>query len=224
MDIETPVIMLNVKAYEQSLGEKDLYLARACEEVGEERGVSMAYSPQMVNLSAIAREVGIPVLSQHADAFEPGSATGFSPLEAVKSAGAWGSLINHSEHRLRLADIEFLVSRARKLDLYSVVCTNNIAESRAAAELSPSCIAIEPPALIGTGIPVSQADPGAVEESVKAVKKIDPEVKVLCGAGISTSRDVRAAIELGAEGVLLASGVVKAEDPKQVLRDLASGA
>lgn len=223
MKIKTPVIMLNVKAYRESMGNRDLELARICEEVSEELGVSIAYAPQMVDLALVAREVKIPVLAQHADAFEPGSRTGYTVLEAVKEAGAVGTLINHSEHRLRIADIDFLVTRARELDLYSVVCTNNIAVSKACAELSPNCIAIEPPDLIGSGIPVSKAEPEIVEKSVEAVKEIDNRIAVLCGAGISTGEDVKAALELGAEGVLLASGVVKAENPREVLRDLASG-
>jgi Triosephosphate isomerase len=57
---------------------------------------------------------------------------------------------------------------------------------------------------------------------VEAVKKINPNVKVLCGAGISKGEDLKAAIELGAEGVLLASGIVKADDPKKALYDLVS--
>ncbi len=223
MKIKTPVIMLNVKAYTESMGEKDLALAKACEEVSEELGVSIAYAPQMVDLALVAREVKIPVLAQHAEAFTPGSRTGYTVLEAVKEAGASGTLINHSEHRLQLADIDFLVSRARELGLYTVVCTNNTAVSRAAAELSPSCIAIEPPDLIGSGIPVSKAEPEIVEKSVEAVKEINKNIAVLCGAGISTGEDVKAALELGAEGVLLASGVVKAENPKEVLLDLAKG-
>ena len=82
----------------------------------------------------------------------------------------------------------------------------------------PDYVAIEPPELIGSGIPVSKADPGIVRNSVAAVT--DPNVKVLCGAGISKGEDVKAALELGTVGVLLASGVVKAKDPKAALRDL----
>ena len=58
---------------------------------------------------------------------------------------------------------------------------------------------------------------------MKAVKEIHEECVVLCGAGITNGEDVRAAIELGADGVLLASGVVKAKDPKKALLDLVSG-
>ena len=59
-----------------------------------------------------------------------------------------------------------------------------------------------------------------IERTVAAVKRVDDGIKVLCGAGIKTGRDVKRAIELGAAGVLLASGVVKASDPASVLEDL----
>jgi len=47
---------------------------------------------------------------------------------------------------------------------------------------------------------------------------------VLCGAGITKGEDVESAIKLGAEGVLVASGVVKAKDQKAALHDLAQAA
>lgn len=223
MKIKTPVIMLNVKVYNESSGEKDMALARACQEVQEETGVSMAYCPQQIDLAWIARKVDIPVLAQHSDALSPGSGTGWTVLESIKASGAIGTLVNHSEHRLQIADVEAVVAKANTMKMYTVVCTNNTPVSRAAAEMNPSCIAIEPPDLIGSGIPVSKADPDIVTSSVNAVKDINKRIAVLCGAGISTGDDVKAAIELGAEGVLLASGVVKAKDPKKVLLDLAGG-
>ncbi len=47
--------------------------------------------------------------------------------------------------------------------------------------------------------------------------------KLLVGAGVKTGVDVKTAIKLGACGVLLASGVTKADDPYSVLIDLANG-
>jgi len=132
-------------------------------------------------------------------------------------------LINHSEHRLILADIDTCISRAKELNLDQIICSNNIATSKAIAAFSPDFIAVEPPELIGGDISVTSADPGIVSGSVDAVKKIDGNVKVLCGAGVKNGKDVSKAIELGADGVLLASGVVKAKDKEQVVRDLASG-
>ena len=223
MKLKTPVIMLNVKSYVESMGQNDLNLAKSCQEVAEETGASIMYCPQQVDLAWIAKEIEIPCLAQHSDAFDPGSKTGWTVLEAVKEAGAVGTLVNHSEHRMQIADIDGVVQKAKELDLATVVCTNNTKVSTAVAEFGPTSIAIEPPELIGSGIPVSKADPEIVSDSVAAVENINKDVIVLCGAGISTGEDIKAAIELGAKGVLLASGVVKAENPKAVLLDLASG-
>ena len=57
----------------------------------------------------------------------------------------------------------------------------------------------------------------------KVKEEINPNVKVLCGAGISVGSDLKSALELGTEGVLLASGIVCAKDPKDALLDLISG-
>lgn len=223
MAIKTPVIVLNVKSYAESSGEKGLALLRACEEVAEETGTSIVICPQQVQLGQVAQDAKIPVFAQSVDAVDPGSQTGWTTLQAIKAAGASGTLVNHSEHRLKLADIEWIVSRAREMELATCVCTNNVAVSKAAAALSPDFVAVEPPELIGTGIPVSKADPDIVRNSVEAVKGINDKVVVLCGAGITTGDDVKAAIELGSEGVLLASGVVKAKSPKDALLDLTKG-
>ncbi len=220
--LKLPIIILNVKAYAESIGEKGLALAKACKEVSKDTGVEIAIAPQQVDLAWIAKQVEIPCFSQHVDAISPGSYTGFVSLEAIKSAGAVGTLLNHSEHPMKIIEIDKIIQRSNELDLLVVACTNNLSVTKAIAELSPYAIAVEPPELIGSGIPVSKADPEIVSNSVKAVKKIDNNIVVLCGAGISTGDDVRAAIELGAEGVLLASGVVKAKDPKKALLDLAS--
>ncbi len=218
--IKPPMIVLNVKAYLESSGEKGLALARACEDVSIESGVSIAICPQTADLAWISKQVKIPCLAQHAEAVTPGSQTGWVTLESIRSAGATGTLVNHSEHRLKIVEIDEIIERAKKLELLTIVCTNNLAVSRAVAALSPYALAVEPPALIGSGIPVSKAEPEIVSGTVKAVKAINRDVIVLCGAGISTGEDVKAAIELGSEGVLLASGVVKAKDPKAALQDL----
>ena len=223
MRLKTPVIVLNEKAYVESAGKKGLELAKICEDVAVEHGVSIAICPQQLELAKIASLVKIPCFAQHVDAVEPGSQTGFVTLESIKEAGAVGSLVNHSEHRLKIADIDFIVTKAASLDLLTIVCTNNIAVSKAVAELKPYAVAVEPPELIGTGRAVSKVDPAIVANTVKEVKRVDEDCVVLCGAGVTNGEDVRAAIELGADGVLLASGVVKAKDPKAALVDLVSG-
>ncbi|MEA3457373.1 MAG: triose-phosphate isomerase, partial [Candidatus Thermoplasmatota archaeon] len=175
------------------------------------------------DLTMCAEKVSIPVFAEHIDPIKPGSHTGWTLPESVKAAGAVGTLINHSEHRLKLADIDVCVARAKELDLGHIVCSNNIATSKAIAALSPNFVAVEPPELIGGDTSVTTADPGIVSGSVDAVRDVDKNVKILCGAGVKNGKDVAKSIELGAEGVLLASGIVKAEDKESVIRDLVSG-
>jgi triosephosphate isomerase (TIM) len=221
--LKTPVIVLNVKTYAEATGEKAVYIAKVLDKIGQETGVSMAICVQATDIYNCAQAASIPIWAQHIEPVKPGSHTGWILPEAVKEAGANGTLINHSEHRLKLADIEECLSRAKELSLSQIICTNNVATSKAAAALKPDFIAVEPPELIGGDISVTTANPDVVSNSVKAVKNIDSSVKVLCGAGVKNGKDVAKAIELGADGVLLASGVVKATDKEKVIRDLALG-
>jgi len=221
--LKIPTIVLNVKTYAEATAEKAEQLALLMEKISKETGVSMAIAVQATDLMRCAQKVRIPVFAQHMDPIKPGSNTGWQTPEAIKAAGAVGTLLNHSEHRMKLADIDFCITRAKDLGLDHIICSNNISTSKAIAAFSPNMIAVEPPELIGGDISVTSADPGIVSGTVLAVRTINKSVKILCGAGVKNGKDVAKAIELGAEGVLLASGVVKAADKEQVLRDLASG-
>jgi triosephosphate isomerase len=216
------MIVLNVKTYTEATGINAVILARLMEKISKETGVSMAIAVQASDITSCAKEASIPIYAQHIDPIKPGSNTGWTLPEAVKTAGANGTLINHSEHRLKLADIDTCISRARDIGLDTLVCTNNVATSKAVSTFSPMMIAIEPPELIGGDLSVTTADPDIVRNTVKAVHIINKTVIILCGAGVKNGKDVAKAIELGAEGVLLASGVVKAKDKEAVLRDLIS--
>jgi triosephosphate isomerase len=221
--VKTPVVALNFKVYEEVVGEKGLALARTCEEVAKETGASIAIAPQQTDLALIVREVDIPVFAQHVDNVKVGSNTGHVTPEAVKGCGALGTLINHSECRVKIADIEASVTRCNKLGLETILCTNNLAVSKACSLVNPTFVAVEPPELIGGDISVTSADPKIVSDTAQALKELNPKVKVLTGAGVKTGKDVAMAIELGTDGVLLASGVTKAKDPKAALLDLVSG-
>jgi triosephosphate isomerase len=91
----------------------------------------------------------------------------------------------------------------------------------AVATLKPDIIAVEPPELIGTRIPVSRAKPEAVTDTIKLVRRVNKKVPILCGAGINSGQDVAAALRLGTQGVLVASGVVKAKSPYAIMREFA---
>ena len=219
--LRTPIILINFKTYQEATGKRGLKLAETAEKVSLETEVCIGLAPQLTDLAPVARLVALPVFAQHIDPITPGSFTGHVLPESVKEAGATGTLINHSERRLRLADIDAAIGRAREVGLVSVVCANNPDVSAAVAALKPDMLAVEPPELIGIGIPVSKAKPEVVSGTVELVKEINSDVVVLCGAGITRGEDVAAALRLGTEGVLVASGVVKAKEPYKVLLEFA---
>ena len=208
-------VLVNLKTYPCD----SVAVAQAAAEVDETTDARIAVAPQAAHLEAVA-ETGVETWAQHVDPIEYGSNTGHTLAETVADAGAAGTLINHSEHRLTLDAIDGSVRAAERAGLETVVCANNPAQIGAAAALGPDAVAVEPPELIGSGTPVSQADPDIVSDAVEAAAGVDPDVTVLCGAGITTGDDVVAAGELGSKGVLLASGVAKADDPAGALADL----
>ena len=220
--MDTPIVILNYKTYLESSGANALKLAHDLESAASESGITMVAAPQAADIYRISDEASIPIFAQHIDPISPGGHTGSSLINTLIEAGISGSLINHSENRMKLADIDEVIKLCRDNEIESCVCTNNIETSKAVAALAPDAVAVEPPELIGTGIPVSQAQPEVVEDTVKEVKTINKNIKVLCGAGITTGDDMKAAMDLGADGVLLASGIIKAESPKEALLDLVS--
>ncbi len=215
------IIIVNTKAYEEGIGGRAVELAKIMERVGEEYGVEMAIAVQPCDVYRVAEEANIEVFSQHIDAIEYGSHTGWILPHAIKEAGAAGTLINHSEHRMRIEDIYAAVKIAGEIGLKRVICASAVEVAKAVACFLPEYVAIEPPELIGGDISVTKAKPSIVKNAVDAVKEINKKVKVLCGAGIKSGEDVAKAIELGTEGILVASGVVKARDRERVLVEMA---
>jgi triosephosphate isomerase len=220
----TPIIVVNFKTYTEATGKRAVELAQKCDKVHRETKISVAVAPQLADLTRVAEAVNIPVFAQHTDPIRPGGYTGHVLAESVKEAGAIGTLINHSERQLKLSDIDQIIRIARENHLVSIVCANNPSTSMAVASLNPDAIAIEPPELIGTGIPVSKAQPEIITGTIKLVREVNKKVVILCGAGISHGEDVAAALKLGTQGVLVASGIVKAKDPYTVTREFADAA
>ena len=221
MNVRTPFVLVNFKTYLQSTGKNALKLAKIAEKVSLETEICIGVAPQYVDIPKITKEVSIPVFAQHVDSISPGRNTGHILAEAIKEAGAVGTIINHSERRLKLTEIEKVIKRVAEVKLISLVCIGSPRLSRKIAGFHPNMVAVEPPELIETGISVSKVKPEVVSRTVELVKSVDPKIVVLCGAGVSTGDDVEAALKLGTEGVLVASGVVKAKDPYKVLLEFA---
>jgi triosephosphate isomerase len=221
LKLQKPIIIVNFKTYLEATGKKAVDLAKQAEKASRETGAQIAVAPQLADLTRVAEAVEIPVFAQHIDPVTAGAFTGHVLAESVKEAGAVGTLINHSERQLKLADIDVAIRLARDKNLISCVCANNPLVSAAVAALKPDIVSVEPPELIGSGIAVSKAQPEIVTNTVKLVRAVNSECVILCGAGISRGEDVSVALKLGTQGVLVASGIVKAKDPYTVLREFA---
>jgi len=221
--VRTPAIVVNFKAYPEAMGPKALAVAKIAAEIANRTGASIVVAPAATDVARIAHEVRIPVFAQHVDAVEAGARTGWLPPEAALAAGAAGTLLNHSERKIPMKNLQAIIPRCEALGLEVVGCADDLAEAESIARLGPEYVAIEPPELIGGDVSVTRAKPEVVSGAVARIRKVNPRVEVLCGAGVRTAKDVARAIELGTVGVLLASGVVKAKDPKKALADLARG-
>jgi triosephosphate isomerase len=215
-----PLIVVNFKTYASASGNRAMELAKAMQEADNTKATFVAVVSAF-DLSEVSGLDGLEVWSQHLDPVGQGGHTGWLEPKTAIERGAQGSIINHAEHKVELNHVEQLLGMLP--DGFPVcACAADVEEAKALAKLEPDFIAVEPPELIGGDISVTTADPQIVTDTVNAVKAVNPRVRILCGAGVKNGEDVAKAIELGSEGVLLASGVTKSDNPAAVLADLVS--
>jgi triosephosphate isomerase len=221
-------LVINTKNYLEASGKKLDKLAESVYSASHKASGSKMYLavPAFDLRYLHTNYPGLNLLTQHLDDSPMGSSTGALVPEISKIAGACGSIINHSERRLDTATLTRLVSRLRDLKLVSVVCARDENEVSTFASLGPDFVAIEPPELIGSGNAVSKVSPEIISRSKSVLIKSKPansKTRLLCGAGIVDREDARRAVELGAEGILVASGVVLTSNWKKKILDLLLG-
>lgn len=217
--MKLPVIIVNFKAYEEATGERAFAMARVLERVTRESSVEVCIAASPLDVGALLRETNIPIFAQHVDGVGFGSKTGQIPAVVAKNAGVSGTLLNHAERRLSSEVLAKTITMCRELGLYTVVCAESPEKVTEIVGYQPDAIAYEPPELIGGTVSVSTAQP----EIISKVVQLAGEIPLLVGAGVKTAEDVRVAMDLGAQGVLLASGVVLSPEPEAVLYDLIEG-
>lgn len=220
----TVTIALNLKAYPESSGKRAIALLKITEaQQARTKNAQFILIPNLLDSALIASNASrVKIFVQYADAVPAGSHTGHVPIELLPVAGIRGVLINHAECRLPFIAIKHRVELARKFKLETLICAKDDLEASKLAKLKPTYVAVEPLELIGGKISISTAKPELVKKSVSAVKKVNSGVKVLIGAGISSSQDLKIALKLGAYGVLAASAFVKSKNPKKWLKKLLS--
>ena len=218
--IQKNMFIINCKNYEEISGDKIIKFVKTAEKISKKFKIKIAICPPQ-HLIGVVSNSSIPILAQHVDDSKIGSTTGFVIPELLKKSKVKGSLINHSEHRISSNEIKKLVEKLKELKMISVVCVKDVAEARKYAKLNPNYIAIEPPELIGSGKAVSTEKPELISKAVIAVKSAKNNTKLLCGAGIVSGDDVAKASELGSKGILVASGIIKAQSWEKIISDFA---
>ena len=214
------LVVVNFKTYQTAHGASAEELAVAMS--GIETNARMIAAVSALDLAAVvAAAPDLEVWCQHLDPVGFGSYTGRLHPETAIERGATGTLINHAEHKVSIEHVAMLLDQVPE-GFEVCACAADIDEAMAMAALVPNYVAVEPPELIGGDTSVTNADPDIVSDTAAAVREVSDEVGILCGAGVKTGADVAKAIELGTTGVLLASGVTKADDPAAALSGLIS--
>jgi triosephosphate isomerase len=215
--VRAPVFEIGLKGYLYGVGA--VRLAEAADRLSQELDVSIIFDPQAVDIPAVARATErLLVFAQHMDPVAVGRGVGSVLPEALREAGAVGTLLNHSERRMTLGDINRAIVRAREVGLATLVCADSPEEAAAVAQLGPNIVLAEPPELIATSRSAATEMRGFVARSVEMVRHIDPGIIVMCGAGVQTPDDVEKMIGLGVGGTGSSSGVLKAADPVALMR------
>jgi len=215
--ITAPVFEIGLKGY--AWGADAVRLAVAADGLAEALGISIVFNPQTVDIPAVAAATSrILVFAQHMDPVAPGRGVGAVLAEALRDAGAVGTLLNHSEKPVTLGAMARTIARAQDVGLFTLVFADSPAEAAALAHLGPDIILAEPPELIATGVSAGNVMAGFVSETVAAVKAVDPEILVMSGAGVNGPEDVERMIRLGLDGTGSSSGILKAADPVAAMR------
>jgi triosephosphate isomerase len=222
LDFTKPFIVLNLKTYKEGSDSNAVKLALIAEKVQQKTGLNIILCVQAIDLKEVASRVKIPIFAQHTDYAPIGKSTGSIVPEQLLNINIRGSILNHSEKRIDITEIEKIVIRLKELDMTSIVCAKNQVEAKQITKfklVKPTFIAVEPPELIGGEVSVSQSKPDVIIKSVKACGNIP----VLVGAGVKDNNDIKVALQNGAKGVLLASHFVLAKDPEKFLMDMLNG-
>lgn len=214
--ISEPFFEYGPKCY--MYGKTLLDMAIGLDKLAEKYDVDVVLDIPDTEIFNVARHVKrVQVYSQHMDSIPVGRGMGRTLPEAVKAAGAAGVMLNHAEHKLTLEEIEKAIKRADEVGLATMVCADSIEEVKAVAKLGPNILVAEPSELIGTGKP---ADKDYVDEVIKVIREINPEIKPFPSAGISKGEDCYNIIKAGASASGCSSAIAKAAEPLKLAEEM----
>lgn len=210
----SPFFVVNPKSY--ITGKEILDLALAADQFAQEHDFDVYFTAQYVDLAIIAKETNyLIVTTQHMDHIELGRGMGYVTADALVQAGVRATMLNHAEHQMQLGDLIKSIEQAKKKGITTIVCADSVTEAEAIAKLSPDIILCEPTELIGTG---QTSDESYILETNERIRAVSEGILVMQAAGISNEEDVYRTIVAGADGTGCTSGIVKADDPKEMIK------
>lgn len=217
------MIFVNYKAYPEGIGQRAVTLTKTLEQVSHDTQLKIIPVVQSGDLKEVCATTTLEVWTQKIDAVEPGAHTGAVIAESVLEDGAVGTFLNHSEIKFTSFDeLAKALDRAKSVGLKTLIFAANLEELKNICSLTPNFVSYEPPELIGSATTsVAQAKPEIISQAVEIASAAG--IPLIVGAGIHSRDDVKKSLELGAAGVAVASDVMKAEDPRTELLDLAEG-
>ena len=214
--IKEPFFEYGPKCY--MYGDVLLNIAKGLDELAEKYDVDVILDVPDTEIFNIAQNTKrIHVYSQHMDSLAVGKGMGRTLPEALKAAGAVGVMLNHAEHKLKMDEIRAAIARADEVGLATMVCADSVDEVREIAAFGPNILVAEPTELIGTGKP---ADKEYVDEVIRVIREVNPDIKPFPSAGISKGEDCYNIIKAGSSASGCSSAIAKAEKPLELAEEM----
>lgn len=215
LNLKPPLFEVGPKAY--MWGPPVLELAVRADELSRVYDVQIIFDPQYTDIPVISsRTQHLLVFAQHMDSLRRGRGMGSVLPEALKTAGAVGVILNHFERRLTADEVQRTMQRAEEVGLATMVCTDNVEQAVAVAQLRPDIVVVESPELIAAGAG-HDTTPSVVAAANAAIWNADPDIVVIRGAGIGNAQDVYEVIASGSQGTGSSSALFNADDPFEML-------
>ncbi|HBP50724.1 MAG: Triosephosphate isomerase [Candidatus Shapirobacteria bacterium GW2011_GWE1_38_10] len=214
------MILINYKIYSATFGDKAIELAKIIKEISDKSKIRIVITASALDAFRIQRESGAEVWLQNIDEFNEGKHTGWISAQQAFELGIKGALINHSEHKISKGKIAKIIKHKPK-NFEIMCCVSSVNQIKKwTNKLKPDWILYEPPELIASkDKSVATENPEMIKAAVTALSKS----KLLVGAGVKSREDVKTSLKMGAQGVGLSSAFVLSDNPRELLREIASG-
>lgn len=214
--IRTPFFTVNPKSY--LYGKELLDLAIKTDQLAKIYDLDIFFSAPLIELADIIKNTRFIIpTAQHMDDIPIGTGMGYACPEILKAKGVKATFLNHAEHPITMSSLTKTLKIANELNIITIVCADSIEDAKVFAGLNPDIILCEPTNLIGTG---RTSEDEYMIQTNNIIRSINPKIKILQAAGISTPQDVKRALQLNADGTGATSGIVKAKDPLSALESM----